>query len=164
MHRVFLLIGSNRGDRLSLLAAARRLIEEKTGEILHMSSVYETEPWGFQDETPFLNQVLEIRTDLIPGILLQNILHAETEMGRKRVKKGYQSRNIDIDILFYDDLILSSENLVIPHPLLQDRRFVLVPLAEIAKDFNHPVFQRSIEELLVYCNDQSRVTILPAKD
>jgi 2-amino-4-hydroxy-6-hydroxymethyldihydropteridine diphosphokinase len=164
MRKAFLHTGSNRGSRLEMLHEAHRQIGEKTGEILLASSVYETEPWGFHDETPFLNQVLEIKTDLSPEILLQSILEIETVMGRKREFKGYLSRKIDIDILFYDDLVICTENLVIPHPRMHERRFVLIPLAEIAKDFIHPVFHRSIEELLVSCSDQSRVEVWHTSD
>jgi 2-amino-4-hydroxy-6-hydroxymethyldihydropteridine diphosphokinase len=157
MAKVFILTGSNRGNRLQMLRKAEECIEEVIGMITVRSSVYETEPWGFQDEIPFLNQVLMAETDLLPDRLLKEILVIETSMGRKRESMGYQARVIDIDILLYNDNVINTEELIIPHPRLADRRFVLMPLAEIAGEYFHPVFQCTISELLVNCRDYSKV-------
>ena len=154
---VFLGTGSNEGNRKDNLEKALEMIRARSGEILISSSLYETEPWGFEADTPFLNMVVKIETRLDPVNLLENMLSIERSMGRKRETKGYSSRIIDIDILFYDNLILESQNLHIPHPLLHKRLFVLVPLAEIAPDLIHPVYNKSILSLLSSCTDTSKV-------
>lgn len=154
---VFLGAGSNEGNRKDNLEKALEMIIAGSGKILTSSSLYETEPWGFEADTPFLNMVVKIETRLDPVNLLENLLSIERSMGRKRETKGYSSRIIDIDILFYDNLILESQNLHIPHPLLHKRLFVLVPLAEIAPDLIHPVYNKTIISLLSSCTDTSKV-------
>ena len=157
MKPVFLGIGTNLGEREENLGKAIKLIEEHIGNITEESSVYETEPWGFQSETSFFNMVIKIETNLTPSGLLGRILMIEAMMGRLREGQGYKSRIIDIDILFFGSRIFENKILKIPHPRIQERRFVLVPLSEIAGDLLHPVFKKSIQELLQECKDKSKV-------
>ena len=157
MKPVFLGIGTNLGEREENLRKAIKLIEEHIGSITEESSVYETEPWGFQSETSFFNMVIKIETNLTPSGLLGRILMIEAMMGRLREGQGYKSRIIDIDILFFGSRIFENKILKIPHPRIQERRFVLVPLSEIAADLLHPVFKKSIKELLQECKDKSKV-------
>ena len=160
MRQVFLGIGSNLGNREENLKNALCRIGEEIGSILISSSVYETEPWGFDADNQFLNMVIKIETKLIPPDLLDALLEIERSMGRVRDKKQYSSRMIDIDILFYEDHVIAYHKLRIPHPYIPDRRFVLVPLIEIAPDFIHPVFHKSVKELLCSCSDNSAVRIV----
>ena len=150
-------LGSNLGNRDEYLDHAIRLISERIGQIMKKSSVYETDPWGFNADVPFLNRVVEAETELTPEELIREILGIEQELGRVR-GDGYTSRTIDIDILFYGDQVVSTSDLKIPHPSIQDRRFVLVPLCEIAGRFIHPVLDTSISDLLEFCKDFGRVT------
>ena len=157
MASIYLLLGSNMGDKKAHLNQAMILIRQQIGEIVAQSSIYETEPWGFKDNSYFLNQVLKIRTSLHPESLLTDILSIEKKIGRQRIKNQYESRIIDIDILFYDELIINSEQLTIPHPLIEKRKFVLIPLVEIADDFIHPVSGKTMNCLLNECKDKSEV-------
>ena len=152
MNKVYLLIGGNIGSREATLAKARRLIGETCGELISSSSLYETAAWGKTDQPSFLNQALEINTALNPLQLLQQILKIEKQAGRIRNEK-YGPRSIDIDILFFNDEIHHYPSLKVPHPAIQDRRFVLVPMKEIAPKFVHPVHKKTIEELLEGCAD-----------
>ena len=143
---VYLLLGSNLGDRTSYLRQAGSLIGETVARVIQASSVYETQSWGKTDEPDYLNQVLYVKTELHPGILLEKLLGIETIMGRKREVK-WGSRIIDIDILFYGDQTINEPQLVVPHPELHNRMFTLAPLNEIAPDFVHPVLQKKISDL-----------------
>lgn len=156
MNRTYLLIGGNVGNRLENMEKAAGLLGEKVGQIAARSALYETEAWGKEDQAAFLNQVLEINTTLDPRALLQTILSIEKEMGRVRQEK-YGPRAIDIDILLFDDQVLKEKELTIPHPQLHQRRFALAPLAEIAPSMIHPVFKKSIDELLLECPDKLAV-------
>ena len=152
MNEVYLLTGGNIGNRLEYLSRAKEQIEKRCGSILKESSVYETAAWGKEDQGAFLNQVLKIETTLQPGELLKTILEIEEYLGRKRELK-YGPRTIDIDILFFNGEIINHEGLKIPHPQMQNRRFVLVPLNEIAPGKIHPVFQKPVSQLLDECPD-----------
>ena len=157
MNKVFLGIGSNLGDRSANLKKAVSKINEIIGRVAKSSSVYEAEPWGFEAEEQFYNMVVETETLLSPSGVLGAILMIEAELGRLRTEKQYSSRNIDIDILFYNDLVMNEEALIVPHPHLHERKFVLVPLYEIAPEFVHPVMNMTIADLLGSCDDKSDV-------
>jgi 2-amino-4-hydroxy-6-hydroxymethyldihydropteridine diphosphokinase len=154
---VYLLTGSNLGDRLSYLNGAKQSLNRFVGKLLVESSVYESEPWGFVADNAFLNQVLIYETVLTPEKILCIIHDIEAETGRIHTNDGYSSRNLDIDILFYDNIKLNSINLTIPHPMLHKRRFTLLPLAEIAPNLIHPVFNMNIMQLLEKCEDHKKV-------
>jgi len=155
-HRIFLLLGGNLGDRAANLARARRHLQITCGPILKASAIYTTAAWGVTDQPDFLNQALLIESDLAPKALLQTVLRIEQEIGRVRLQK-WGARTIDIDILFFDELTVQTPELVIPHPELQNRRFALVPLSEIADSFVHPVLNKTIRELLLQCPDTAAV-------
>ena len=165
MNGVFLLLGSNRGNRGEFISQAMEMISANAGTILNKSSVYETEPWGFVDPAPFLNQVIEISTGLNPDDLLEQVLAIETRLGRIRPFEGcgcsykgdYEGRTIDIDILFYGHKLVFTDNLMIPHPRLHERRFTLVPMNEVAPGFIHPLLKKTISVLLQGCTDVSKV-------
>ncbi len=155
MHEVFLGIGGNIGNKAKNFSKVYELIENKLGKITSYSSVYESKPWGFHAEENFWNQVLVIETVLAPERLLQEIHEIEQEFGRTREIGKYTSREMDIDILYYDDLYLETGDLIIPHPLIHQRRFVLVPLAEIAPDKKHPLLRLNSVQMLETCKDES---------
>lgn len=158
MKSVFLGIGSNLGNREINMQQAVEHINRRVGEVYLKSAIYETEPWGFQSDDAFLNMVIAVETQMSPRALLSEILHIESLLGRFRNKEHYSSRNIDIDILLYDDVVLSEPDLTIPHPLLHERKFVLIPLCEIASELVHPVLKKTFRELLDECEDTSNVT------
>lgn len=157
MSKVYLLLGGNMGDKRWIFDQATTLLGERIGEITRQSSVYETEPWGFNSSNMFWNQVLELQVDIAAQKVLQRTLQIEQELGRTRKSNQYDSRVIDIDILFYDDQVIEMPELVIPHPRIQERKFVLVPLNEIIPEMVHPVLQKSIHQLLAECPDSLKV-------
>lgn len=199
MKEIFLLLGSNQGDRFAMLQRAKEMIASEAGTIVACSSVYETEPWGFSDPMKFLNQVLEIDSDLDPASLLEVLLKLERKLGRVRKPEtschtgctteipfaglpfstepmikpsqpvpdgseslaqqhqSYTSRTIDIDLLFYGNRLIFTENLMVPHPRMHERLFTLIPLCEITSDFIHPVLKKSIRDLVRICTDRSQV-------
>ena len=148
----YLITGGNLGDREQNLASAREWIEADCGKIVRASSIYETAAWGNTDQPAFLNQALEIQTSLNSKQLIRHILKVEKKMGRIREKK-YGPRIIDIDILLFNNEIITTSFLIIPHPELQNRRFVLTPLAELAPQIVHPILNKTIAELLNDCPD-----------
>lgn len=153
---VFLSLGSNLGDRLSYLNQAVEELELFGIKCVKKSPVYETDSWGYDDE-PYLNQVLECETFLTPEKLLEETSKIETLLGRKRTLSGYQARTIDIDILFCDNEIIDIPQLKVPHPKIALRRFVLIPLCDIAPEFLHPVLKKTVRQLLDECEDTGRV-------
>lgn len=152
-------MGSNQGDRLNSLVKATKLIDNLIGRVIDYSAVFESEPWGFNAETTFYNQVLKVETALDPQQVLHSVLAIEKSLGRLRSGTTYSSRIIDIDILFYNAEIIENENLIIPHPLMHLRKFVLEPLASIAPDLIHPGLQATISFLLSQLNDDSPTLI-----
>jgi len=155
MEEVILSLGSNMGDRAGNLRRAVALIGEGAGTVTAVSSVYETEPWGFSADTPFYNMAAIVQTTLAPPEFLAALLAIEEKLGRVREPgtERYTSRPIDIDILFFGDRIIDTEGLSVPHPRLHNRMFVLAPLNEIAPDKVHPVLNRSIRNLFKDCDD-----------
>jgi 2-amino-4-hydroxy-6-hydroxymethyldihydropteridine diphosphokinase len=146
MPSIYLSLGTNLGDRLANLQAALAALPPAVN-VLHRSDIYETEPWGVTDQPAFLNMVIQGETHLSPTELLFYLKRLEKELGRLPSVR-YGPRLIDLDILFYDDLVLHTPELIIPHLHLQERAFVLVPLADIASDLIHPVLQEPIHDLL----------------
>ncbi len=153
MNTAFLLIGGNLGNRAQHLAKARSLIHQRCGNIIKTSSLYETAAWGAVKQAAFLNQVLKIHSLLTPAGLLNCLLTAEQKMGRVRRQKS-GPRTIDIDLLFFNDDIIEASGLEVPHPRLHLRRFVLEPMNEVAPDWVHPVFNKTISQLLAECTDE----------
>ena len=155
-------MGSNMGDRAANLSGALRRIEESGLERVAVSQVYETEPWGFSSDTSFYNMVVVYRTLLEPAALMELIARIEASMGRVRSfgAEGYESRVIDIDILFYGDHVINEGGLVVPHPRMADRRFVLEPLAELMPGRIHPVEGKSIQTMLSVCSDKMHVKVI----
>lgn len=158
MHKVFLGIGGNIGNKPENFSTVLRFISEELGEIILRSPVYETPPWGFHCDENFWNQVLMVETSLSPEEMLEKIDQIEGWFGRERKPGEYSSREMDIDILYYDDAVVKTETLVIPHPLIPQRKFVLVPLADIAPGFVHPLLKATSLQLLEKCPDSSMIT------
>ena len=155
-YEVYLLFGSNLGERAANIANAITHLENEGVTTLKLSSIYETEPWGNTRQATFLNQAGKFRTTLSAAELMKTILKVEQDLGRIRTVK-WSPRIIDIDILFFGDEIISKHDLKIPHPELASRKFALTPLAEIAPDFIHPVLKKNIKELLAECSDSMAV-------
>ena len=146
IHTAYVALGSNLGDKEANLRKALELLEERGVEVVKTSSFICTEPYGVTDQPQFLNGVCEVRTSMVPLALLHTLLEVEQEMGRVRLRH-WGERNIDLDLLLYEDVVLDTEELKLPHPDMQNRDFVLLPLAEIAPELVHPILQKSIEEL-----------------
>lgn len=157
MNQVFLLIGGNLDDRFALLSTTKEDISIEIGTILKESSIYETAPWGFESEQDFLNQVIIVSTSLSPIQVLRKCQIIEDKLGRVRQSEQYISRTMDIDILFYNDEIMNTSDLIIPHERLHQRRFTLEPLVEIAANLVHPAIKKPLSEILKECTDKAEV-------
>jgi len=160
-HNIYLSLGSNEGDREGLLQMAIDSIRKYVGEVVRVSSTYEGEPLGFRSEKQFLNLCLEMKVEGSPQQLLLKLEAIEVKLGRLKpsIFSEYTDRTIDLDIVFFDDLIVNSADLIIPHPKMHLRRFVLEPLAELCPDFIHPVLKKSVKDLLNECPDESKLTV-----
>jgi 2-amino-4-hydroxy-6-hydroxymethyldihydropteridine diphosphokinase len=152
MYTTYILLGSNLGNSKKFLSDAILEIEYKLGTISSKSSLYQTASWGKHDQPDFINQVIELKTSLSPADLLKAVLEIENVLGRQRLEK-WGSRTIDIDILLYEDQIINTPDLIVPHPYLSVRRFSLMPLFEIAPNLVHPISRKSITELLCDLTD-----------
>lgn len=158
MHTYYLHLGSNQGDRKEFLRKALELIKDNIGEITLKSDIYETEPWGIKEQENFLNMAIAVMSLKPAEAVLKSIKSLESQLdSRKEVKWG--PRNIDVDILYCDDMIIKRNDLTIPHPHIYERNFVLIPLMDIAGDFTDPVHKLSIDELYDVCSDTSEVFI-----
>jgi len=157
--RVFLLLGGNLGNVPETFGKALEMMSGKAGSLVRTSRIYQSAPWGFEATEPFLNQVVEMETMLEPEPLMSELLKIESALGRERTPGKMDSRTIDIDILLFNDLIMHTDCLEIPHPRLHLRRFALAPLAEVAREITHPVTGQTIGQLLEACTDSSYVSI-----
>lgn len=157
----YILLGGNLGNKKKNLLTALSNIEEKIGKVIKQSSVYETEPWGNHDQPSFYNQVIAVETTLSPLDLIRELLNIELKMGRTRnTQTKWEKRIIDIDILFYNEEVINTAMLIVPHPRLHERNFTLKPLLEIAPALFHPVLKKSIQELFNQSNDTLMVVKL----
>ena len=156
MNTVYIQLGSNIGERESFIAKSMEQIEENIGEIITESSIFETIPWGYENQDNFLNSVIKIKTTFDAFKVLKKSQEIENTLGRKRISK-WRKRTIDIDILFYNNEIINTTKLNIPHPLIQQRKFVLIPLSEIAPNYIHPTLKKNISTLLSECKDNQKV-------
>ena len=159
MNGAYLIIGGNMGDRMRQIIECRELIAHEIGAITKSSGVYETASWGNTDQPAYLNQVLWVQTSMDAVQLLKRCLKIERKMGRERNQK-WESRLIDIDILLFNQDVVNEENLTIPHPYLEKRRFVLSPLCDIAPKLIHPILLKSIAQLLEECEDTLQVNLV----
>lgn len=156
MSLVFLILGGNQGNRAEIISSAINLVTKKIGEKKALSALYESESWGFLSE-PFINQVIILETTLSPEEVLMETQQIENQLGRTRNSASYEARTIDIDLLYYDSVVMNGLKLILPHPRMTERRFVLVPLAEAAPDWIDPISQKSMAQLLEVCSDKGKV-------
>ena len=156
MNTVYIQLGSNIGERESFITKSMHKVKDDIGKIITASSIFETTAWGNENQNNFLNSVIEIKTPFDAFTVLQKSQEIENNLGRKRSDK-WGERTIDIDILFYNNKIINTKELIIPHPLIQKRKFVLVPLSEIAPNYKHPILKKNISNLLSECKDTQKV-------
>ena len=153
---VSLLFGGNLGETIDVFDKASKLLQQKIGSISARSAIYRSKAWGYQSENDYLNQLFLFKTSLSAQMILESCLETEQILGRQRISRhSYSDRIIDIDILYFEDMIIESEDLIVPHPKLQERLFALLPLNEIVPNFIHPVFQKTNKSLLSLCPDKS---------
>ena len=157
-HIAFIGSGSNLGKRDQQLLEARQWIDQEVGQVIGESSVYQTSPWGGIDQSDYLNQVWQIQTDLNPFQLMATLLELEKRANRERTQR-WGARTLDLDLLFYDDYRIRTDFLTLPHPRIQDRNFVLVPLSEIAPDWRHPVLKQTVSYLAAHSPDEEKVQV-----
>ena len=157
MNIAYLALGGNKGDKIKNLNQALLLIEKNIGVIVSRSKIYQTAAWGNTDQPDFLNQVVCLKTEHNPSQLLQAIIKIEASLGRVRGEQKWMERTIDIDILFYNDEVIDTPHLKIPHPYIQERMFVLMPLMDIAPAFIHPVLKENMKTLMDRCMDELEV-------
>ncbi len=156
MNIVFLQLGSNLGDRQVLLDEAINEIESLIGPLINKSVIYESSPWRVEGHANYLNQLIKVETQLIPEDVLSIILSIEKTLGRIRIEK-WGERLIDIDIIFYNDAIIETAELCVPHKHMHERMFVLTPLSDIAPKMVHPRYKKTVEELIEICSDKEQV-------
>ena len=155
-HTIILHLGSNMGDRKQNLWIGFRGIDQNIGKIVSASKIYNTEPWGKEDQEDYLNAAVQLTSDLPPEEVLKQSREIEMEAGSTE-KEKWGKRILDIDLLFYDDRVIQEENLKVPHPFVHKRNFVLVPLMDIIPFYRHPQLNRTIEELYLSCRDPLKV-------
>jgi len=156
MNIIYIQLGSNMGNRKSYIEKSMQQIEQEIGNIICSSKIYESSPWGVSIQNHFLNSVIKIESELSSSILLKKLQEIENNLGRVRLRK-WGERTIDIDILFYNNEIIKTEKLNIPHPLLHERKFVLIPLSKIAPNYIHPILKKNVSDLLSECKDSQQV-------
>ena len=156
MNTVYIQLGSNIGERESFITKSMHKVEDDIGKIITVSSIFETTAWGNENQNNFLNSVIEIKTPFDAFTILQKSQEIENNLGRKRSDK-WGERTIDIDILFYNNKIINTKELTVPHPLIEKRKFVLMPLSEIAPNYMHPILKKNISTLLSECKDTQKV-------
>ncbi len=162
MNTAYLILGGNKGNKLQNLQHALQLITDTSGEIAGKSDIFATSAWGNTNQPDFLNQAVCLKTSLTAENLLINLISIEQLLGRVRDHNKWMERTMDIDILFYNDEIINTADLKIPHPFIQERKFVLVPMAQLAPKLIHPILKKNIETLLSECHDKLEVTKLHA--
>lgn len=158
-NRCFISLGSNQGDRGYYFKEAIKYLKKELGIIKNKSNIYETKAWGFENQPDFWNQILEVKTNKTPFEILDIILNIENKLGRTRTKK-WSIRNIDIDLLFYNKLIINDLKLKVPHKHFHERNFVLIPMMEIAPDFVHPIFNKPIKKLVKDSKDKLKIKLI----
>ncbi len=158
VHQLFLCLGGNLGNKFEIFSETKNMIEKRVGPVIHTSLIYASPSWGFEANGEFWNQVFLVATTCSPHAVLGKIKKIEDHFGRVRIPGQYLSRKMDIDLLFYDNRVIETQKLTIPHPLIAVRRFVLLPLAEIAPELIHPVNGKTVAEMLHECPDPLQVS------